>query len=152
MFALLSLIAVGSATSVAFGQDLGAFSYPGTQTAGAHWEPQFGSGPVRVEALDDGPTCLVLEAEFTAEKERACWDWVAPLNLAGEGRVAFEVSGTGRALIGTAIVYFGTPNGWYARAWDVGAGEGWVRQDLSLGTFGTEGEPDGWDSVQRFRF
>jgi hypothetical protein len=138
-------------TSTALCQDLLAFSYPDTETARAHWEPQFGSRPVTVEKQEDGKPCLVLEATFKAEKDRACWDWIAPLDLSEGGRLSFEVSGTGRDLIGTAIVYFGTPNGWYARSWGAG-GEGWMRQVLSLDAFGTEGQPDGWDKVRRFRF
>ena len=38
--------------------DLDAFSYPNTEAARQHWQPQFGSKPVRVEKLPDGSTCL----------------------------------------------------------------------------------------------
>jgi hypothetical protein len=152
MPALLSLAALTLPIAVACGQDLQAFSYPDTEAARAHWEPQFGSGPVRVEKLDDGTTCLVLEADFKADKERACWDWIAPLDLSKVGRIAFEMSGTGRDLIGTAMVYFGTPGGWYARGFGAGGGEEWTRQALALDTFTTEDKPDGWDKVTRFRF
>jgi hypothetical protein len=152
MLGSMLLLAMSPVSSPALSQDLEAFSYPDTETARAHWEPQFGSGPVRVEKLADGSTCLALDAEFRAEKDRACWDWVAPLDLSQVGRISFEVSGDNLGLIGTTGVYFGTPNGWYPKYPGIGAQEGWGRQVLSLDTFGTEGQPDGWDKVTRFRF
>ena len=137
-------------------RDLPAFSYPDTETARQHWEPQFGSKPVRVETQEDGSTCLALDAEFRGHHDRACWDWVADLDLSEAGRVIFEIAATNGALAKNVMVYFGTPGGWYARslpaAWAPPVADAWIRHELNLGSFGVEGEPDGWDRVNRFRF
>jgi len=149
--ALAALIA-GLAMPLAGGAEGGAFSYPDTAAAQAHWQPQFGSLPVRVEAQPDGALCLALDADFAAAKARACWDWVVPLDLSGAGRICFEMSATSGGLAETIMVYFGTPGGWYASSTRPHVPEAWTPCTLNLGGFGTEDTPDGWDKVTRFRF
>ncbi len=132
--------------------ELGAFSYRDSDAARVHWQPQSGSKPVRVERLPDGSTCLAFDAEFSGPKARAYWDWVAPLDLSKVGRVTFEGSAHNGELCGHIILYFGTPNGWYAGSWYRGAQEPWTPRSLRLDGFSTEGKPDGWDKVTRMRF
>jgi len=133
------------------GRTLEAFSYPDTETARRHWHPQFGSLPVRVEKLDDGTTCLALDAEFQKEGDRACWDWKADLDLSQDSALVFEASATNGAIYGTVGIYFGTPSGWYPSY--VGAlPSEWTPLLFSLDAFGREGSPDGWDKVTTFRF
>lgn len=133
-------------------QDLPAFSYPDTETARRHWQPQFGSKPVRVETLDDGSTCLALDAEFRGHHDRACWDWIADLDLSETGRISFEVSASTAGLAQVVMVYFGTPNGWYARHVSADIPQTWTTHTLRPDAFSTEDDPDGWDKVTRFRF
>ncbi len=150
----LAAVLGSAAAAVAAAQErsLEAFAYPDTAAAQAHWEPQFGSLPVRVETLPDGTTCLALDAEFPAARARACWDWVQPLDLSSAGRIAFEMSAVNGHLAGTVMIYFGTPGGWYARGLRAPASTEWAPCAVTLGSFGTEGAPDGWDKVTRFRF
>lgn len=139
-------------TRLAAASDLDAFSYPDTAAAGKHWQPQFGSRPVRVETLDDGSACLALDAKFAKVKDRACWDWVSKLDLSQVSRISFDVRATNGGLGGNIGVYFGTPNGWYAKFWWGGVPDAWTPRTFRLDTFGTEGKPDGWDKVTTFRF
>ena len=83
---------------------------------------------------------------------RACWDWVAPIDLAGASRIAFDVSATNGGLAGNVGVYFGTPDGWYARFGWGGMPDTWTQRVERLDIFGSEGEPGGWDKVNTFRF
>ncbi len=133
------------------GRDLEAFTYPDTAAARQHWQPQFGSRPVRVEALPDGSTCLALDADFPAPKARACWDWVAPMDLSSAARVAFEIAGDSGALAGTVMIYFGTAQGWYAHVLGGGVPGDWTGHSEPLSAFSAEGTPNGWDKVERFR-
>ncbi len=133
-------------------QELAAFSYPDTATARAHWEPQFGSKPVRVENLADGTTCLALDAEFALANDRACWDWLAELDLSEVSRISFEISAEGGGIAGNVGIYFGTDTGWYARFWWWGSAESWTPRTFRLDDWGTEEDPGGWDKVTRFRF
>ena len=135
----------------AAGQELKAFSYPDAKTARQHWTPQFGSVPVRVEAFEDGTTCLALDADFAKPQDRACWDWSAPLDLSQVSRITFDVSATNGGLTGTVGLYFGTPKGWYARFWG-GVSDEWTPRTFRLDAFGTEDAPDGWDKIISFRF
>ncbi len=151
MIALLALAVLLSA-HLAAGQELGAFSYPDTASARAHWTPQFGSLPVRVETLEDGRTCLALDAEFQGENDRACWDWEAPLDLSAVRHIAFDLSAVEGSLAGTIGLYFGTTNGWYARFLGGPLPEAWAERTFRLDAFGTEDEPGGWDQVTHFRF
>lgn len=134
------------------GDALGAFAYPDTETARQHWQPQFGSLPVRVEKLGDGTTCLAVDAEFAKAQDRACWDWKADLDLSQAGLVVFDVRATGGELAGTVGMYFGTERGWYAQYAGPGLPGEWAPIMLPIDAFGTEGEPDGWDKVKVFRF
>ena len=138
-------------TTIAFAQPIPQFTYRDTASAQKDWRPQFGSLPARVETLPDGSTCVVLEAEFRAAGERACWDWVAPLDLSQAGRVVFDLSATNGGLVQNLGIYFGTPNGWYA-GWGGNLDEDWHPVTYRLGDFGTEGAPDGWGKVTTFRF
>ena len=149
--AIASLAAVFAATAPGACQPLAAFSYPDAQTAQEHWQPQFGSKPVRVEKLEDGTTCLAMDAEFAGPQARACWDWTADLDMSQAGRIAFDVSADSGRLVGTIGIYFGTENGWYARFWG-NLPETWTKRTFQLDSFGTEGNPDGWDKVKAFRF
>ncbi len=134
------------------GDVLGAFAYPDTEAARQHWQPQFGSLPVRVEKLEDGSTCLAVDAEFAKAQDRACWDWRADLDLSKAGLVVFDVRATGGELAGPVGMYFGTERGWYAQYAGPGLPGEWAPIVLPLDGFGTEGEPDGWDKVKVFRF
>lgn len=151
MIALLALTALPSAGHAA-GQELDAFSYPDTASARAHWVSQFGSLPVRVQTLDDGTTCLALDAEFKGQNDRACWDWEAPLHLSGVRHIAFDLSALEGSLVATIGIYFGTANGWYARFFGGRLPEAWTERTFRLDAFGMEDQPDGWDRVERFRF
>ncbi len=141
-----------SLTAASDGQSLDALSYADTSIARKHWRPQFGSKPVSVETLPGGAPCLALDAEFTKPGDRACWDWSAPLDLSDVGRVSFDVRATNGGLGGNIGIYFGTPNGWYAKFWWGGVPDAWTPRTFRLDTFGTEGKPDGWDKVTTFRF
>ncbi|NLF17264.1 MAG: hypothetical protein GX595_08400 [Lentisphaerae bacterium] len=130
---------------------LGAFDYPDTAAARQRWQPQFGSRPVRVEALPDGTTCLALDADFPAAKARACWDWVAPMDLSSAARVAFEIAADNGAVVEMAMIYFGTAKGWYAHVLGGGVPGDWTGRSEPLSAFSAEGTPDGWDKVERLR-
>ncbi|MBN2310121.1 MAG: hypothetical protein JXR94_14195 [Candidatus Hydrogenedentes bacterium] len=146
---VMSILAAGSLDP---GTPLGAFAYESTEAAQADWKPQFGTGPVRVEADEDGAPCLVCEATFTKNRDRACWDWMAPLDLSKAGHVKFDIAAEPGGFDVTFGVYFGTPNGWYASTWAAAPGDSWQTRSLALGRLGTEGTPDGWDKVDKFRF
>ncbi len=135
-----------------FSQPLGAFDYPDTASARQHWEPQFGSLPARVETLDDGTTALALDADFKAERDRACWDWIAPLDLSGGGRLVLEARAINGGLGGNIGIYFGTPGGWHTRFWWGGLPDAWTERVFRLDSFAAEENPGGWEDVQRFRF
>ncbi|MGC9318162.1 MAG: hypothetical protein ACP5KN_09015 [Armatimonadota bacterium] len=144
-------LAVASLCFAAEPQPLGAFSYESTEVAREEWVPQFDSQPVRVEQLDDGSTCLALDASFRERMDRVTWDWEHALDLSDVGYVSFEVSATRPEVAGTVGFYFGTENGWYARF--LGSlSEQWRKITLRLDTFGEEGAPDGWDQIQHMRF
>ncbi len=136
----------------AVGQPWPALSYVDSAAAQRDWQPQFGSKPARIEKLDDGGACLALDAEFAAAGSRACWDWVGRLDLSQTGRVALDLSATGGDLAQTVMVFFGTPGGWYATHLTGNIPAAWTRHARRLDTFGTEGKPDGWGQVTRFRF
>ncbi len=146
------LIILFALTVPAASQPVGMFSYPDTETAQNHWEPQFGSKPVRVETLADGETVVALDAEFAKANDRGCWDWVGDLDLSEAGRISFDISAENGGVAGNVGIYFGTPNGWYTKFWWWGAPDDWTPRTFRLDGWGTEGEPDGWDKVDRFRF
>lgn len=157
--AILSTVVVGwfgwlaalGAADVGETADLEAFSYTNTEAARKHWQPQFGSKPARVEKLPSGGTCLALDADFANKGDRACWDWSARLDLSQVGRITFDAQATNTAVVGTVGLYFGTPNGWYAKFSGL-LPETWKRQVYPLEVFGVEGKPEGWDKVTTFRF
>ena len=86
---LLSFALLCTSTSVIGGLS-NVFSYPDAATAREHWTPQFGSLPVRVETLDDGSTCLALDASFEAHGDHACWDCHVPMDLSDAAFVSFD--------------------------------------------------------------
>ena len=133
-------------------ESLGAFDYPNTEAARADWAPQYGSMPVRVETLDDGTSCIALDARFDGRGARATWDWVAPLDLSAGAHIALEISADNGGLAENMGVYFGTPGGWHAHFWWGGFPDDWTEHIFRLDTFGAEGEPGGWSQVERFRF
>ena len=94
----LSLVAATAAAA----EELDAFSYPNTAEAQKHWQPQFGSTPVRIEELDDGTTCLALDADFAKTGDRACWDWQQQVDLSKASRIGFDVSATNGGLGATS--------------------------------------------------
>jgi len=148
----VALVSVFSAGIQVACQPIKAFSYPDTETARKFWEPQFGSKPVRVETLEDGSTCLALDADFARPQDRACWDWSTKLDLTKVGRISFEIASENGGISGSMGIFFGTPNGWYANFWWWGAADNWTPRTFSLDSWATEGEPDGWDKVTTFRF
>lgn len=117
-----------------------------------HWQPQFGSRPVRVERLPGGGACLAFDATFARPGDRACWDWRGKLDLSKAGRVAFALSASNGGVGETIGIYFGTPGGWYARFIHGDVPEAWTRRAFRLDEFHTEGTPKGWDQVTTFRF
>ena len=151
MCRLIIVCALAALAMAANAQPVPQFTYRDTAAAQKDWQPQFGSKPVRVEKLADGSTCVVLEAEFKAAGDRVCWDWVAPLDLSQAGRAVFDLSATNGGLVQTLGVYFGTPNGWYS-GFGGNVDEEWHPVAYHLSDFGTEGAPDGWGKVTRFRF
>ncbi len=128
------------------------FTFPDSPSAQRRWSPRFDSQPVRVEKDGDGTAHLYLTADFAQRKDRACWDWQGRLDLSRVGRISFELAADNGGLIEMIGIYFGTPNGWYARFLPGAIGSDWKRRTLALDTFGTEGTPDGWDQVTTFRF
>ncbi len=145
-----ALIACLGAMAVA--QPLPGFTYPDTQTARQHWQPQFGSLPARAIELEDGSNAIALDAEFKSEGDRACWDLVLPMDLSGAGRIGFEIRAVNGGLGGNIGIYFGTAGGWYSRFWWGGVSDDWTQRVFRIDSFATEGQPAGWDAVQRFRF
>jgi len=149
---LVPMLTALAAAALASGQELEVFSYSDTETACEHWQPRSGSAPVRVEKPEDGTTCLALEAEFEKHMDGVCWDWSGPLDLSQASRIAFEISASNGGLAESIGIYFGTPNGWYARFLSGGVPDSWTPRTFRLDTFRTEGQPDGWDKVTKFRF
>ena len=113
-FDLQLLVSLSAAIAIAASgatAPLPAFDYPDTESAREDWEPQYQSLPVRVETLADGTTCLALDAQFDGAGDRACWDWVTPLDLSSGAYIAFEASVTNGGVVGNTGVYFATPGG-----------------------------------------
>lgn len=148
--ALALLLTLPSAQTMA--QPLTALSYANTTSAQQHWQPVSGSLPVRVEKSDDGNTCMAFDAQFTKARDRACWDCTVPIDLSKFGRVSFDIKASNDGLGRNIGIYFGTPNGWYMKFWRCGASDSWTPLSFQLNTFGTEGKPDGWSKITRFRF
>jgi len=150
--AIITAALIACLGAVAVAQPLPGFDYPDTETARQHWQPQFGSLPVRVVELDDATTAIALDADFKGEKDRACWDLVLPMDLSAAGRISFEVRAINGGVGGNIGLYFGTPTGWHARFWWGGLPDAWTQQVFRLDSFGKEDEPGGWSTIQRFRF
>ncbi|MBD3293114.1 MAG: hypothetical protein GF393_09330 [Armatimonadia bacterium] len=141
-------------SACAFAQDeqpLQAFGYPTEEAARVDWVPQYDSPSVRVERLEDGSTCLALDAPFEGEMDRATWDWEQPLDLSDAAYVRFEVQCDAPDLLNTVGFYFGTEGGWYAR-FIGGLSTEWTERTLRLDAFKPEENPRGWDQIIRMRF
>ncbi|MBT4821989.1 MAG: hypothetical protein HN742_31875 [Lentisphaerae bacterium] len=136
--------------STGHGASADVTAFPDATAAREAWQPQFGSLPVTLETDKNGARCLALPAEFAAAGARACWDWSGALDLPGDGRVMFEISGEGSDLVEMAALYFGTPGGWYARFWG-GVSGTWRKRVFRTDSFGSEGTPDDWDKVTTCR-
>lgn len=149
---LFLALLVFTASCPLFAATVPDFVYPDTETARQHWQPRFGSAPVRVETLPDGSVCLALDADFTQAGDRACWDWEVPLDLSVVGEVSFDVQASAAGLDGTVGTYFGTPRGWYCTFWSGIPAGAWTTRTLDLEALGTEGEPEDWHAVRVFRF
>lgn len=158
LFLFISFSIVISAEAQIAGPDI--FSFSDLVEAQKFWQPQFGSPPVQLERLPDGSNCLVLSGVFKAENDRLCWDYVGQMNLSEAGAISAEFCVEHPERIKTVGIYLGTPGGWHAHF--VGAGffasgqelkkPVWRQRSLELDEFGAEGEPGGWENVQRFRF
>lgn len=128
------------------------FSYATPQEASRHWFPQFGSQPIRVETLPEGGSCLALDAVFDKANARACWDWRGKADLSQCGRLSFDISAVNGDLSGTFGIYFETAGGWHAKFWSTPIPETWITRSFDLGSFGREGDPEGWNNITSFRF
>ena len=150
---LLITAAVWSIHGIASAQQpADIFAFDDSLSAQRRWSSQFGIHPIHADRDKDGNAHLLLTADFAKQKDRACWDWQGQLDLSHVGRISFELAADGGGLIETIGIYFGTPNGWYARFLSGATGSDWKHRTLALDTFGTEGTPDGWDQVTTFRF
>jgi len=148
---VVTVALVAGAYAGALGEEpLSAFDYETDAAARAAWVPQFDSPLVRVEHAEDGGFLLALDAPFDARMDRATWDWEQPLDLSDVAYVRFDVQCDDPQLLNTVGVYFGTEGGWYS-SFMGGLTPEWSERTLRLDTFGTEGEPDGWDDVTRMR-
>ncbi len=151
-FTLAAAVAALSAGAVPPGDPLPVFNAARPEAVRDRWRPEFGSRAVRIESPAPGQGCLTFPATFAKPGDRVCWDWHGRLDLSKVGRITFEMLTSNRRVTGTVGVYFGTPHGWYARFIGPGPAGTWKRVVLSPADFSTEGEPGGWDKVDRFRF
>lgn len=117
------------------------------------WEPHEGTAPAKPAAFrtPEGAPALELPCRMAGVRQRAYWDFAAPLDLAGCSEIELWARTEGDpTAIAYATVYFQAGAGWYAANLGGHRGE-WSRVVLRRGDFRTEGTPGGWGAVARIR-
>jgi uncharacterized lipoprotein YddW (UPF0748 family) len=144
---LLLLLAVTTGFAPAAGalQTVDAFRYADAAAAGAAWRAIPPAPAVRPAANG-----LQFSCPFNGDTERVYWDRDVNLNLSGATSFALELTCDQPEAIRTLAVYFRSGAGWYIWSKPLRAA-GRQRLVLHKQEFSVEGQPAGWQRIDRIR-
>ncbi|MCC7491231.1 MAG: family 10 glycosylhydrolase [Fimbriimonadaceae bacterium] len=123
--------------------------YPDAAAAQAVWKASERSAPVDPVSVDER-RALRLPADFTGDLGRAVVDRDLRVDLTKWDRFSLDLRVADPGLVGSFTIYFHSGNGWYGHGCSVGT-KRWTTLSFTRAAFRTEGEPAGWDQVDRVR-
>ena len=138
------------ACSTAFGLEkllIDSFDLDG-QSRQFSWQPQMGCLPP--EECPEDEKGILLRCDFSNRDERCIWDKEVNLNLSKFGRFSLLINTENPRSIRNGTIYFQSGNGWYSANLPAER-KGWKKVSIPKGNFRSEGNPTGWQSINRIR-
>lgn len=124
---------------------LDSFQYPDAKAAGAAWRA-IGASPAAQVAADG----VVFRCPFDGDLDRVYWDRAVALDLSSHTSFELDLTCDNPAALRSFAVYFRSGDGWYI--WSRPLREsGRQRLVMARSDFTTEGNPAGWDRIDRIR-
>jgi len=125
---------------------------PCVVAAKAEWQPMKGS-PTSEVAHVDGREAVRLGCTFAGTTiERVSWDVPVKLDLAAARGLRFEVRCDDLAPISHFSLYLRSGKGWYSTTFHPESTGRWETVTIGRAGARTEGEPEGWGSIDTLRF
>ncbi len=135
----------------ATGTEIDRFDYPDVPALRAVWSPVNAESPLpEIAAGPDGGSVARFALPFSTLKDwRVAWDREGAVDLSGADRVLIRMRTDDPGAL-TCILYAHSGDGWYGFP-SVGIEKEWATAVFRLRRANKEGEPSGWDEVDRFR-
>ncbi len=125
---------------------LESFTYPSAQAAQAAWRA-IGSSPAPTLGPAGG---VAFPCPFNEERDRVYWDRTLAVDLSRATRLELDLACDQPAALRSLALYLKSGDGWYI--WNRPLPEaGRQRLSLAKSDFATEGQPAGWDKIERIR-
>ncbi len=134
------------------GIEIELFDYPDAPALQAVWSPQNAeSPPANIAVGPDGERMARLRLPFSTLKDwRVAWDREGAVDLSGADRLLVRMRTDDPGAV-VCILYAHTGDGWYGFQ-TVGLESEWATAVFWMRRAGREGQPAGWDTVDRLRF
>ncbi len=123
--------------------------YATDAAAQAAWRATDGSAPVTTSARGDAHA-VRFNADFTGNLRRVVADRDLKLDLTQWDRLTMDVYVDSPGLVSGYGFYFRSGPGWYSGSFQP-TRRGWQTVEFTRASFGTEGQPAGWDRVDGIR-
>lgn len=124
-----------------------AFSYPASEAAAMAWRAIDGTPPA---AMIPG-SGLAFPIPFATDRDRVYWDRDGMIDLSGYSGFELELTCNKPQAMRSLSIYFRSGLGWYIWNQPLPAA-GRQRIQLPKSQFSTEGQPSGWDKIDKIRF
>ena len=131
--------------------NIDTFTYPTATEAQSAWTAKEGAPPVEVYHGKAGQA-LRLEAPFATVKDcdRVIMDRDIKIDLSSPASFTLDVNVAHPDAVATLSLYFHSSDGWVS-AGNRLVGKGWQTLQFDKSVFRAEGNPSGWDKVDRIR-
>jgi len=143
---LLALTLWCAATVSIHAQPIDSFRYADAASAGKNWRSISDAPPPR-PAPQGG---LVFSLPFSTDRDRVYWDRDGEWNFTGATGFELEVSCPQPQAMRSLAIYFRSGTGWYIWSQPLSAA-GRQKITLQKGQFTAEGNPAGWNKIDKIR-
>ncbi len=127
------------------------FAYTNSAEARLLWPTVNGPPVVMATSGEWGPDQVMnLPCDFAVRETRCYWDRSVSVNLAGYTDFALEIYVPDPGAVDHFTLYFRSGAGWYGCYVSV-SGTGWQTLRFSKARFTMEGNPSGWNQIDRVR-
>ncbi len=126
-------------------------SYARDSEAQAAWKPMAATAPVAIQDFPDG-RALRLPCQFARGRpERASWDRSLAVDLSACRSIEFDLLCRDAEPVSYFSLYLKSGNGWYHGTFYPESARDWNVVTLDRASFGTEGQPAGWERIDGIR-